>query len=87
MIFLNGKGIPDRDELGEHIVDDSFLLLINAHHQAVSFTLPDQSYVRTWDLAVDTADPLLAHSRRRRPTPGSRQRVPARSMQVLQCRS
>jgi isoamylase len=87
MIFLNGKGIPDRDELGEHIVDDSFLLLINAHHQPVSFTLPDQSYGRTWDLAVDTADPLLAHSRRRRPTPGSRQRVPARSMQVLQCRS
>jgi isoamylase len=87
MIFLNGKGIPDRDELGEHIVDDSFLLLINAHHQPVSFTLPDQSYGRTWDLAVDTADPPLAHSRRRRPTPGSRQRVPARSMQVLQCRS
>ena len=40
-IFLNGHGIPDRDELGERIVDDSFLLLINAHHQQVTFTLPD----------------------------------------------
>ena len=87
MIFLNGKGIPDRDELGEHIVDDSFLLLVNAHHQPVSFILPDRSYGRTWDLVIDTADPLLAHSRRRRPAPGSRQRVPARSMQVLQCSS
>ncbi len=86
MIFLNGRGIPDRDDLGEHIVDDSFLLLINAHHQPITFTVPDQNYGRTWELVIDTADPLLAHTRRRRPAPGSRQRVPARSMQVLQCR-
>ena len=39
-IFLNGRGIPDRDEVGERVVDDSFLLLINAHHQQVTFTLP-----------------------------------------------
>ena len=45
-IFLNGHGIPDRDELGERIVDDSFLLLINAHHQQVTFTLPDAAYGR-----------------------------------------
>ena len=25
--FLNGRGIPDRDEVGEPVVDDSFLLL------------------------------------------------------------
>ena len=41
-IFLNGQGIPDRDELGERIVDDSFLLLVNAHHQQMTFTLPDE---------------------------------------------
>ena len=32
-VFLNGEGIPDRDPLGERVVDDSFLLLFNAHHQ------------------------------------------------------
>jgi len=85
-IYLNGQGIPDRDELGERIIDDSFLLLINAHHQSATFVLPDESYGRTWEVAVDTADPLLAHTRRRRPAPGSRQRIPARSMQVLQGR-
>ncbi len=83
-IFLNGHGIPDRDELGERVTDDSFLLLINAHSQSVSFTLPDQNYGRTWDVVVDTADPLLAHSRRRQSAPGSRQRLPAHSMRVLQ---
>ena len=85
-IFLNGHGIPDRDALGEPIVDDSFLLLVNAHHQASTFTLPDESYGRTWELVIDTADPLLANTRRRRPAPGGRQRVPARAMHVLQCR-
>jgi isoamylase len=82
-IFLNGRGIPDRDQLGERITDDSFLLLINAHHLAHTFTLPDASYGRVWQIAIDTADPLLAHTRRRPPQPGNRLRVPARSMLVL----
>jgi isoamylase len=82
-IFLNGRGIPDRDQLGERITDDSFLLLINAHHLAHTFTLPDASYGRVWQIVIDTADPLLAHTRRRPPQPGNRLRVPARSMLVL----
>ena len=45
-IFLNGEGIPDRDPLGERVVDDSFLLLVNAHHQQATFTLPDAAYGR-----------------------------------------
>ena len=67
-------------------MDDSFLLLINAYHQQATFVLPDESFGRTWEVAVDTADPLLANARRRRPVPGGRQRIPARSMQVLQGR-
>jgi isoamylase len=85
-IFLNGKGIPERDALGEAIVDDSFLLLVNAYHQQITFTLPGEAYGRTWDIVVDTADPLLANARRRHPAPGARMRVPARAMLVLQCR-
>ena len=85
-IFLNGQGIPDRDAVGERVVDDSFLLLINAHHQQITFTLPDESYGRSWETIIDTADPLLAHSRRRPPAPRGRRRVPARAMQVLRRR-
>jgi glycogen operon protein len=82
-IFLNGQGIPDRDAVGERVTDDSFLLLFNAHHQQITFSLPDESYGRSWEIVVDTADPLLANSRRRRPTSGARLRVPARAMLVL----
>ncbi|MGQ0481310.1 MAG: glycogen debranching protein GlgX [Pseudonocardia sp.] len=87
-IYLNGEGIPDRDELGQRIVDDSFLLLFNAHHQAVTFTLPGESYGRNWEIVVDTADPLLAQARRkaRDSVADGRLRVIARAMLVLRRR-
>ena len=83
MIYLNGDGIPDRNELGERVVDDSFLLLFNAGHRQTMFTLPDQTYGRAWQTVVDTNDPLLAHTRRRYPLPGSKLRLPPRSTLVL----
>jgi isoamylase len=86
-IYLNGRGIPDRDELGGMIIDDSFLLMINTHHRQHTFAIPDETYGHAWQVAVDTADPLLAHSRRRSLAPGARLRVPSRSMLVLQCRT
>jgi isoamylase len=86
-IFLNGRGIPERDALGERISDDSFLLLINAHHRQITFTLPDGSYGGSWEIVVDTADPLLANARRKQrdAVAGGRLRVQARAMLVLRC--
>jgi glycogen operon protein len=84
-IYLNGQGIPDRDLLGMRIVDDSFLLLVNAHHQQVTFSLPDEEYGRAWETVVDTADPLLAGARRRNHKASARLRVIPRSMLVLRC--
>ena len=80
-VFLNGQGIPDRDELGERVVDDSFLLLINAHHEPVTFTLPDTDYGHHWSTVLDTANPD-------RPTPdtakpGEQHTIPDRTLRVL----
>ena len=73
---------------GERVVDDSFLLLFNAHHQASAFTLPSETYGRMWQVVVDTADPLRARATRkeRDAKPGGRLRIPARSLLVLQRR-
>jgi isoamylase len=86
-IFLNGRGIPDRDDLGEQIVDDSFLLLINANHRLIAFTLPDATYGQRWEIVVDTTDPLLAGARRKQrdAVAGGKFRVQARAMLVLRC--
>jgi glycogen operon protein len=81
-VFLNGKGIPDHDDLGEPVVDDSFLLLINAYHEQITFTLPDEDYGQRWETIIDTADPGLTAGREPAGA-GSEQAVPARSMRVL----
>ncbi len=83
-IYLNGRGIPDSDNVGRPVVDSSFLLLINSHHQQHGFTLPDETYGKSWQAALDTADPLLTNKRHRTPAPGAHIRIASRSMLVLQ---
>jgi isoamylase len=54
MVFLNGDAIPEGDRRGEPIVDDSFLLLLNAHHDVLDFTVPAAEYGESWDVVLDT---------------------------------
>jgi glycogen operon protein len=82
-VFLNGQGIPDRDALGERVLDDSFLLLINAHHEPVTFTLPDTDYGRRWSNVLDTADPGQPCPTPEFARPGQRHAVPDRSLRIL----
>ncbi|NMO51737.1 glycogen debranching protein GlgX [Actinoplanes sp. TBRC 11911] len=84
-VFLNGHGIPERDALGEPITDDSFLLLFNPLGDQAAFTLPGRDYGRTWEVVVNTADPLLA-TRRRTAKAGGQIGVTGHSLVVLRCR-
>ncbi|WP_251150864.1 glycogen debranching protein GlgX [Cellulosimicrobium sp. Marseille-Q4280] len=54
MVFLNGDAIPETDRRGEPIVDDSFLLLLNAHHDVLEFTVPGAEYGESWSVVLDT---------------------------------
>ena len=54
-VFLNGDGIRGRDARGEPITDAHFILLFNAHDDAVDFTLPTDEYSPSWEVVVDTA--------------------------------
>ncbi|SHN09772.1 glycogen debranching protein GlgX [Actinacidiphila paucisporea] len=54
-LFLNGDAITEPDPRGGRIVDDSFLVLLNSHHETVEFVLPDRVYGDAWQVAVDTA--------------------------------
>ncbi|WP_125777819.1 glycogen debranching protein GlgX [Antribacter gilvus] len=53
-VFLNGDAIPEKDSRGEPIVDDSFLLLLNAHSEDLDFTLPPGTYGERWTVVLDT---------------------------------
>jgi glycogen operon protein len=56
-LFLNGLEIGSRTPEGEAVVDDSFLLLLNALPVPVTFTLPPRRFGAMWEVALQTADP------------------------------
>jgi isoamylase len=55
-LMLVGKAIEEHDERHEPISDDNFLLLLNAHHDSIGFTLPTDTDLSHWLLVVDTTD-------------------------------
>ncbi|MBF0366931.1 MAG: glycogen debranching protein GlgX [Oligoflexia bacterium] len=57
-IYLNGQAIPSRDSRGGRIVDDSFLILINAHYDSLDFILSKDLKGR-WVKVIDTAAALI----------------------------
>ncbi len=80
-MFLNGRGITGMDARGERIVDDSFLLVFNAHYEEIDFTLPTSEYGNSWQPVLDTAsaEPVEA-----KPTEAAGiVMVPGRSLLVL----
>ena len=54
-MFLNGNGIRGMDTRGARVVDDSFLLLFNAHDEALDWVLPPEEFAPAWRLVIDTA--------------------------------
>ncbi|SNB45206.1 glycogen debranching protein GlgX [Geobacter sp. DSM 9736] len=55
---LAGDALEDVDSEGNYLKDDTFLILLNAHVEAVPFVLPARSDSVRWELVFDTADPI-----------------------------
>jgi glycogen operon protein len=53
-VFLNGRSISEPDARGERVLDESLLLIFNAHHEPVEFTLPEEALAASWRVAIDT---------------------------------
>ena len=80
-VFLNGSAITEPDRRGEPVVDDSFLLLFNAHDEALEFRIPSPRWGKSWLRLIDTADTLTEGDQLKA---GEMVVVEARSLQVLQ---
>ena len=81
-VFLNGREIGRQTAEGERVEDDSFLLLLNAHHEPVVFTLPPRRFGARWAVELATAEP---ERRDEGPSAGARDEltVEARSLLLL----
>ncbi len=71
--FISLQGYPE--------LDDSFLLILNASHETIEFTLPAIPAVRRWTHLIDTARPRLAPNMPI--APGSRLSVADRSLSLF----
>ncbi len=58
-LFLNGKEIHAQTRRGEPIVDESFIVLLNAGGDPVTYRLPPRRFGARWRLEISTAEPGL----------------------------
>ena len=84
-VLLNGEGIASPDTRGAKVSDDSFLVLFNAHHDELDFTLPDVDWAESWLVVLDTNETTLRDPSQREILPRAAIRaVTGRSTVVLQ---
>ncbi len=83
-MYLNGHALNYTDERGELIVDDTFLLFFNAHHEPLNFTFPPESWGKRWERVLDTTKVTVKPGSRRY-KPKEKVRVEGRSMSVFLC--
>jgi isoamylase len=81
-IFLNGEGIQSPDSRGERVIDESFYVLFNAHHEPLQFTLPKRDWGDEWLVVLDTAR-STPETEEQRQKAGQEVPVESRSLKVL----
>lgn len=79
-VYLAGEGLDERDERNQVIVDDDFLLLLNAHDGEIAFLLPTYKPDTRWHLVLDTNEP---EAQNRQFQPGETYSLQSRSLALL----
>lgn len=59
-VFLNGDSVGAVAARGTPVRDDTFFVLINAHHQPLPFTIPRGDWGRRWTVVIDTRHDVVA---------------------------
>ena len=81
---LAGDAISETDEKGRPIVGATLLILLNAHHAPLAFTLPAHKRGIRWCPLLDTADATQGEKSVTGFKGGERYKMDARSIAVLQ---
>jgi glycogen operon protein len=82
-VRLAGDAIDEIDERGNRVADDTLLLLLNAHHRAVSFVLPAHRPGVVWEQLLDTRESFGRRKTRRTVRGGVSYRLEARSLALF----
>jgi glycogen operon protein len=79
-MFLNGRGIREKDARGRPVTDQNFLVYFNSGDGSVDGVLPDERHGHAWEVVVDTAGEKAGE----KPwAPGAEFELEAKSLLVL----
>ncbi|MGQ0815762.1 MAG: glycogen debranching protein GlgX [Gemmatimonadota bacterium] len=78
---LDGRTLGEVNESGDLISDDDLLLILNAHHEAVAFTIPLWDSQLPWEVEFDTSRP--ADNERLTVGPGQALEIGGRTVVLL----
>jgi isoamylase len=81
-VYLDGSDDPDTAPDGRPLLDDDFLVLVNAWWEALEFTIPAARTGQTWHTDIDSFDPARAEAAAQRQA-GDQVTVGPRSVVVL----
>ncbi|MBE0479797.1 MAG: glycogen debranching protein GlgX [Dehalococcoidia bacterium] len=82
-MLLAGNALNDVDIEGSRISDDTLLLILNSHHEDVSFTLPLGSGL-SWRTVIDTTQGMAVENEEII-AGGKEIEIPARSLLLMSC--
>jgi isoamylase len=83
-VYLDGTDAPDEADDGTLLLDDDFLILVNAYWEEVTFTIPPvRPAPQTWFVEIDSYDPAVSAARVFPKHTGDPVTAPPRSVQVL----
>jgi glycogen operon protein len=83
MVRLAGDAIEEKDARGRRIVDDTFVLLLNADQDGITFKLPSHLPDLIWERILDTAEADWDRASMLR---GERYRLRGRALAMLRVR-
>ncbi len=84
---LAGDALEEVDARGNRIVDDTFLVLFNAHHEPISCTLPAHKRGVRWQMVFDTARSPFSKNGTSLLKAGGSYELESRSLVVLRLRA
>jgi glycogen operon protein len=58
-VMLNGETLDHVDEKGESMIDNTFLIMLNCHHEPIQFYVPAGPQGSPWEVVIDTNRPDL----------------------------
>ena len=56
-VYLDGSDAPDTGPDGQPLLDDNFLVLVNAWWERIEFTIPGGRPGQAWVVEIDSYDP------------------------------